>query len=65
MQRRGIGRQLLADSILYAHAQGVYRIQLNTQESNKASQQLYESFNFRRQGRNVPVLAYTLPAQTT
>lgn len=60
-QGQGIGRQLLADSIGYAHSQSVYQIQLNTQESNKASQRLYESFQFRSQGRNVPVLILNLP----
>jgi [ribosomal protein S18]-alanine N-acetyltransferase len=60
-QGQGIGRQLLADSIGYAHSQSVYQIQLNTQESNKASQRLYESFQFRSQGRNVPVLVLNLP----
>jgi ribosomal protein S18 acetylase RimI-like enzyme len=57
MQRRGIGHQLLVDSIRYAHEQSAYRVQLNTQESNKASQRLYESYQFRRQGQNVPVLS--------
>jgi [ribosomal protein S18]-alanine N-acetyltransferase len=56
VQRHGIGRQLLADSIHYAHAQSIYRVQLNTQETNEASQRLYESFQFRRQRQNVPVL---------
>lgn len=59
-QRYGVGRQLLADCLRYAHGEGVYRVQLNTQESNKASQRLYESFGFRRQGRNVPVLVHQI-----
>jgi ribosomal protein S18 acetylase RimI-like enzyme len=61
MQGQGIGRQLLADSIHYAHSQSIYRIQLNTQASNKVSQHLYESFHFRPQGGNVPVLILNLP----
>ncbi|MBX2999824.1 MAG: GNAT family N-acetyltransferase [Caldilineaceae bacterium] len=60
-QGQGIGRQLLVDSIVYAHSQAIYQIQLNTQESNKTSQRLYESFQFRAQGKNVPVLILNLP----
>lgn len=63
-QGQGIGRQLLADSISYAHAQSVYQIQLNTQQSNKTSQRLYESFHFRSQGSNVPVLILNLPGNS-
>lgn len=59
-QGQGIGRQLLADSIRYAHEQSVYQVQLNTQQSNKTSQRLYESFQFRSQGSNVPVLVLNL-----
>ncbi len=57
-QNRGLGRQLLIDSLAYAHSQGAYRVQLTTQESNKRSQRLYESFQFRRQGQNVPLFVY-------
>jgi ribosomal-protein-alanine N-acetyltransferase len=64
-QGQGIGRQLLADSIRYAHEQAVYQIQLNTQESNKTSQRLYESFQFRSYGSNVPVLILNLPGVVT
>jgi ribosomal-protein-alanine N-acetyltransferase len=63
-QGQGIGRQLLADSIGYAHSQSVYQIQLNTQESNNASQRLYKSFQFRTQGSNVPVLLLNLPGRS-
>lgn len=62
-QGQGYGRQLLTESIAYAHSQGAYRIQLTTQESNKRSQQLYESCHFRRQGQNVPLFVYQLEAQ--
>jgi ribosomal protein S18 acetylase RimI-like enzyme len=60
-QGHGIGRQLLADAIEHAHEQSVYRIQLNTQESNLRSQRMYESFGFRKQGGNVPVLIFNTP----
>lgn len=54
-QHLGIGRQLLISSLLHAHAQGICRVLLNTQESNRPSQRLYESLHFRKRGRAVPV----------
>ncbi len=63
VQGYGIGRQLLVDAILYAHSQSIYRIQLNTQESNQRSQRMYESFGFRKQGGNVPVLLFDMPGR--
>jgi len=60
-QGQGIGRQLLIDSIAYAHGQGCYRILLNTPESNPTAQHLYESLHFRRHGARMPVLIYTWP----
>ncbi len=61
-QGRGIGRQLLSESIAYAHAQGCYRILLNTPESNPTAQHLYESLHFRRHGARVPVWVYCGPS---
>ena len=55
-QDRGIGRQLLVASLCYAHQLGIGRVFLNTQESNGLSQKLYESLQFRKRGRPVPVL---------
>ncbi len=46
-QGRGVGRQLLADSIAYAHSQRHSPIYLNTQVSNEPSQRLYEGMGFR------------------
>lgn len=57
-QGRGVGRQLLAESIAFAHAHDTYRILLNTPESNRRSRQLYETVHFRRYGARVPVLVY-------
>lgn len=57
-QGRGVGRQLLAESIAFAHAHDTYRVLLNTPESNQRSRQLYELFHFRRYGARVPVLVY-------
>jgi ribosomal-protein-alanine N-acetyltransferase len=58
LRGRGIGRQLLVESIAYAHANDCYRILLNTPESNPAAQRLYESTHFRRHGARMPVLVY-------
>ncbi len=63
-QRRGIGGQLLAESLSYAHSQRAFRVQLNTQESNRRSQQLYQAFGFRPVGKPVPVML-RLPEEPT
>ena len=55
-QDRGIGRQLLVASLCYAHQLGLSRVFLNTQESNSLSKKLYESLQFQKRGRAVPVL---------
>ena len=55
VQGRGIGRQLLVASLCYARQLGINRVFLNTQESNLHSKKLYESLNFKRRGRPVPV----------
>ena len=54
-QELGIGRQLLVSSLCHANSLGIYRVLLNTQESNRHSQRLYESVQFRKRGRAVPV----------
>lgn len=57
MGRQGIGGQLLADAIAYARENDIRLLLLNTQESNRASQNLYEKYGFRTYGTRVPVLA--------
>jgi len=54
-QTRGVGRQLLVAGLCRATDLGFGRVFLNTQESNTPSQNLYESLQFRRRGRTVPV----------
>lgn len=54
-QGRGIGRQLLADAIRYAHVQGATEFALNTQVSNSQAQKLYRHFAFRPTGAVEPV----------
>jgi ribosomal protein S18 acetylase RimI-like enzyme len=46
-RRQGIGRQLVADAIHYAADVGAAGVSLNTQDSNTASQRLYEALGFR------------------
>ncbi len=58
---RGIGRQLVAEALAYALEQRAHRVRLNTQLSNRASQCLYRSLDFRRRGRPIPVLTASLP----
>ncbi len=60
VQHRGIGRQLLANSIQYAATAGFDSVVLNTQTDNQRSQRLYRSFGFRAVGRIIPVLAKTI-----
>ncbi|MCY4078942.1 MAG: GNAT family N-acetyltransferase [Caldilineaceae bacterium] len=54
-QGKGIGRQLLVSSLRYTHELGADRVFLNTQASNAPSRKLYESLQFRRRGRPIPV----------
>ncbi len=58
---RGIGRQLVVEALAYAGKQRAHRVRLNTQRSNRASQCLYRSLDFRRRGRPIPVLTADLP----
>jgi len=46
VQGYGIGKRLLAESLLRFHRAGVYQITLNTQADNLVSRRLYEQFGF-------------------
>ncbi len=59
-QGRGVGSQLLADSLDYCRSAGAATVRLNTQESNVASHHLYQRFDFQRACRCVPVLVREL-----
>lgn len=61
-QRRGIGKQLLTEVLVYAQAQRVETVLLNTQVHNHTAQQLYRAFGFRPTGRITPVLTKRIPA---
>jgi len=55
-QRRGIGEQLLRESLLYQNGTGAYPFTLNTQIDNTASQALYRRYGFQISGRPVQVM---------
>jgi ribosomal-protein-alanine N-acetyltransferase len=54
-QEQGIGARLLRDTLTQLWSQGVFRITLNTQESNLSSQRLYLRFGFRPFGERIAV----------
>lgn len=60
VQGQGIGRQLVADALRYAHSVGAPGLALNTQASNAVARHLYESFGFQRTGHFLSVLVYRL-----
>lgn len=57
---RGIGRQLVVDSIHFARKLGSPGLALNTQASNRISRNLYESLGFRQTGHTLAVMVYRL-----
>lgn len=57
---RGIGRQLVVDSIRYARDLGTPGLALNTQSSNVVSRTLYESLGFRITGHALSVMVLRL-----
>ncbi len=59
-QGRGIGRQLLWDSIVHARQRGCHVLALNTQTSNRRSQELYRRAGFQAVGAAIPVLVKNL-----
>ncbi len=59
-QQRGIGEQLLAESLEHQIAMGAYPFTLNTQLDNAASQALYRRYGYQMTGRPVRVMRRTL-----
>jgi ribosomal protein S18 acetylase RimI-like enzyme len=59
-RRRGIGRQLVADSIAFSRDAGAPGLALNTQASNRISRSLYESLGFRQTGHVLSAMVYRL-----
>lgn len=55
-RRRGIGEQLLRESLLYQNALGAYPFTLNTQIDNASSQALYRRYGYQLTGEPVRVM---------
>jgi ribosomal protein S18 acetylase RimI-like enzyme len=49
-RRRGIGRALLRQSVVWARDVGVRKLELHVFPHNEAAIALYEGFGFRREG---------------
>jgi ribosomal-protein-alanine N-acetyltransferase len=62
-QRRGIGEQLLRESMLYQIETGAYPLTLNTQVDNAASQELYRRYGYQLNGKVVQVMQYAMSDQ--
>ncbi|MBA3721419.1 MAG: GNAT family N-acetyltransferase [Parachlamydiaceae bacterium] len=50
-QRKGVGKQLLAQIVLWAKSSGIEKIQLNVRATNFAAISLYRKFGFTEEGR--------------
>ncbi len=61
-QKRGIGEQLLRESLLQQFAIGAYPMTLNTQIDNTTSQALYRRYGYQMNGRPVRVVCDRLHA---
>ena len=59
-QRRGIGEQLLRESLLYQNAMEAYPLTLNTQIDNASSQALYRRYGYQLTGEPVRVMRLAL-----
>ena len=59
-QRRGIGEQLLRESLLYQGEMEAYPVTLNTQSDNAASQMLYLRYGYQLTGQPVRVMCLPL-----
>jgi ribosomal-protein-alanine N-acetyltransferase len=55
-QRRGIGAQLLTESLRYQSQMGAYPFTVNTQIDNTVSQVLYRRYGYQLNGRPVKVM---------
>jgi ribosomal protein S18 acetylase RimI-like enzyme len=61
-QRRGMGRALVVDGLLWAHRRGATSVLVNTQESNTGAVDLYERLGFVREAYGLAVLERPLRA---
>jgi ribosomal-protein-alanine N-acetyltransferase len=55
-QRRGIGEQLLRESLLYQITLGAHPLTLNTQSDNSGAQALYQRYGYQASGKSVRVM---------
>lgn len=49
-RRRGIGRALLEQAVIWARGAGIHKLELHVFPHNEAAIALYEGFGFRREG---------------
>jgi len=54
-RRRGIGRWLLDEVVVWARARGLAAVKLDVTEGNEAARRLYTSCGFRPTGRTGPL----------
>lgn len=59
-QRRGIGAQLLTESLRHQTQLGAYPFTVNTQIDNVVSQALYRRYGYQLNGRPVKVMQYVM-----
>ncbi|HFE67074.1 MAG TPA: GNAT family N-acetyltransferase [Chloroflexi bacterium] len=60
-QGQGIGSVLLTHALRGYYRRGLYRVTLNTQIDNIASQRLYRKFGFAASGERIPMWVLDLP----
>ena len=58
LQRRGIGRAIVADMLTHFADRGVIHITVNTQSDNTSSLTLYQHLGFERTQETLPVFVY-------
>jgi GNAT superfamily N-acetyltransferase len=61
VQKRGVGRSLVAAALGYFHRLGIREVTVNTQHNNQASQSLYQRMGFRYTRQCVPVWTFDGP----
>jgi ribosomal protein S18 acetylase RimI-like enzyme len=63
-QRRGIGRALVLDALVWVQRRGATSLLVNTQETNTAALELYERTGFEREAYGLAVLEHPLAGDT-
>lgn len=65
VEGQGVGTRLMAEAVHYFHRHNVWKIVLNTEETNTRAHRLYEWFGFHRIPAHGFVLAHDLASLTT